>query len=172
MRFCHVHGDRGGKRLGEETCQEGQLVDSQKASSGTSGSQSSRLRNQIFQGMESQIDLCMCESINAPKTDAINQTARTWKYKETGTHRPWGHGGGQVIFYKETRILERRWLDEHGPRVCSVRCFRWFIAQWLLSVLGMIRFYFLLQPSLCKWCLSGCQQFLPLTILYFLSFHG
>lgn len=113
-------GTREGKR--EETCKEGQHAGSQEASRGTSGSQSCRLRNWIFQDVENQIDLQSCEPFNkAPQTDMVNQKASTWKCKEKSTHLFLGVWRGASTFLHGNQSLQKRWFCEHGLKVGSIR---------------------------------------------------
>lgn len=108
-------GTREGR--GEETFKEGQLARSQEASRGTSGSQSCRLRNCIFQGMENQINLQSCESLNkVPKTDTINHKANTWMCKETNTHLTLGVWRGASTFLHGFWSLPKRCFGEHGSK--------------------------------------------------------
>lgn len=94
-----------GEGRGMETCQEDQLAGSHETYRGTSGSQSYWPRNQIFQGMENQIDLQMCEPFNqTPKADTIHQKASTWRCKETSAYPFPGIWKELVIFYVENRV--------------------------------------------------------------------
>ena len=55
-----------------------------------------------------------------------------WKRRETSDHPSLGAWRGTSNFLHDSKSLMWRWFDEHGPRVSSIRWFKWLMGYIVL----------------------------------------
>ena len=66
------------------------------------------------------------------QTDVIDQKMSMWKRRETSDHPSLGAWRGTSNFLHDSKSLMWRWFDEHGPRVSSIRWFKWLMGYIVL----------------------------------------